>query len=46
MLWGWITTSILSMGIPKSHLASIISSPLLKSVAESTEILRPIDQVG
>ena len=30
----------------KSHLASIISNPLLKSVAESIVILRPITQDG
>ena len=46
MLWGWMITSIFSIGMPKSHRASIISRPLLKSVAESTEIFLPIDQVG
>ena len=46
MLCGWITTSIFSIGMLKSQRASIISSPLLKRVAESIEIFRPIDQVG
>ncbi len=43
---GCTTTSILSYGMPKSQCASISSRPLLASVAESTLIFRPIDQVG
>ena len=35
-----------SYGMPKSQCASISSSPLFASVAESTVIFRPIDQVG
>ena len=46
MLCGCTTTSTWSMGTPKSHRASIISSPLLNSVAESMVILRPMFQVG
>jgi hypothetical protein len=46
MLCGCTTTSILSIGTSKSHLASIISRPLLKSVALSMVILRPMVQVG
>jgi hypothetical protein len=45
-LCGWITTSILSAGAPKSQCASITSRPLFIMVAESTEILRPITQLG
>ena len=46
MLCGWITTSIAAAGRSKSQRASITSSPLFIMVAESTEILRPITQVG
>ena len=35
-----------SISTPKSHFASITSSPLLTMVAESIVILRPIDQFG
>jgi hypothetical protein len=45
-LCGWITTSILSAGAPNSQCASITSRPLFIMVAESTEILRPITQLG
>ena len=41
-----MTTSILSYGRPKRKCASISSSPLFASVAESTVIFRPIRQVG
>ena len=43
---GWITTSICSGGTPNSQCASITSRPLFIIVAESTEILRPITQLG
>ena len=43
---GWTTTSIRSPGTAKRCDASISSSPLLTMVAESIEILAPIDQVG
>jgi hypothetical protein len=43
---GCTTASTLLMGTSKSHLASIISNPLLKRVAESMVILRPMVQVG
>ena len=43
---GWMTTSILSYGSPKRKCASISSSPLFASVAESTVIFGPIRQVG
>ena len=43
---GWSTTSIRSYGIPKRKWASITSSPLLASVAESTVIFGPMRQVG
>src|SRR5437867_2964892 len=46
MLWGWITTSIRSAAKPNSQCASITSSPLFISVAESTVIFLPIFQVG
>eukprot|EP01022_Parablepharisma_sp_SALTPOND_P013892 TRINITY_DN1866_c0_g2_i1.p1 TRINITY_DN1866_c0_g2~~TRINITY_DN1866_c0_g2_i1.p1 ORF type:complete len:1951 (-),score=559.27 TRINITY_DN1866_c0_g2_i1:2287-8139(-) len=45
-LCGWITTSILSAGAPKSQCASITSRPLFIMVAESTEILRPMTHLG
>jgi len=44
--WAWTTTPMRSLGTPKSQRASISSRPLLTSVAESTEIFAPIDQVG
>ncbi len=43
---GWRTTSIRSYGTPKRKCASISSSPLFASVAESTVIFGPICQVG
>ena len=43
---GWTTTSIRSGGRPNRQWASITSSPLFISVAESTVILAPIRQVG
>ena len=43
---GWITTSIASAGTSNSQRASITSSPLFISVAESIVILRPIRHVG
>ena len=46
MDWGWTRTSIRSAPIPKSHRASITSSPLFIIVAESMVILAPIDQFG
>ena len=50
MLWiilcGWITTCICSGCRLKSHLASIISSPLFMSVAESMVIFAPMAQLG
>ena len=45
-LCGWMTTSIARRGTPNSQCASITSRPLFIIVAESTEILRPIDQFG
>src|SRR3989304_4378004 len=44
--WGWMSTSIFEGGRPKSQVASITSSPLFISVAESTVIFVPIRQVG
>ena len=46
MLCGWMRTCICSKGTSKSHLASMISSPLFIMVAESTVILSPMDQFG
>ena len=46
MLCGCTTTSIASAGAPNSQCASITSRPLFISVAESTEILRPMRQFG
>ena len=46
MLCGWMITSSCSGGMSKRNWASISSSPLFMSVAESTEILRPIDHLG
>ena len=46
MLSGCTTTLIFSKGMSNSHFASITSKPLLSMVAESTEILRPMDQLG
>ena len=43
---GCTTTSIASYGTPKSQCASISSSPLFASVAESIVIFGPIRQVG
>ena len=43
---GWTITSMRSAGRPKSQWASITSSPLFISVAESMVILLPIVQVG
>ena len=43
---GWTTTSIRSAGTSKSQRASMTSRPLFIIVAESTEILAPIDQLG
>ena len=43
---GCTTTSIASYGSPNSQWASISSSPLFASVAESTVIFGPIRQVG
>ena len=43
---GWTATSIRSYGTPNRKWASITSSPLFISVAESIVILAPIDQVG
>ena len=43
---GCTTTLILSPGVPKSHLASMISSPLFIIVAESMVILLPMLQFG
>ncbi|MND44427.1 hypothetical protein D3C80_352620 [compost metagenome] len=44
--WGWITTWICSGRALNSQRASMYSSPLLIMVAESTEILAPMDQLG
>ena len=44
--WGWITTWICSGAALNNQRASMYSSPLLIMVAESTEILAPIDQLG
>ena len=46
MLCGWITTRICSGCSANSQRASITSSALFIIVAESTEILRPITQLG
>ncbi len=43
---GWTTTSIRSYGSPKRKCASISSSPLFASVAESTVIFGPMRHVG
>src|SRR3954452_7611491 len=43
---GWTTTSMCSYGRPKRKCASITSSPLFASVAESIVIFGPIDHVG
>ena len=43
---GCMTTSIRSPGTPKSQCASMTSSPLFISVAESIVIFRPIRHVG
>ena len=46
MLSRWITTSTCCGVTPNSRQASMNSSPLFMSVAESTEILRPMTQLG
>src|SRR5207244_13268955 len=46
MLCGWITTSTCAIPTPNNQCASIISSPLLNSVAESIVIFCPMFQVG
>jgi len=46
MLCGWISTWICSGARPNSQRASMTSSALFIIVAESTEILRPITQLG
>jgi hypothetical protein len=46
MLCGWTTTSTRSCDTRNSQQASASSSPLFMSVAESTEILRPMSQFG
>ena len=46
MLCGWTTTSTRAISTSKSQRASIISSPLLNSVAESMVIFSPMFQVG
>ena len=43
---GWIITEIWSFCALKSHFASMNSKPLFIMVAESTEIFRPMLQVG
>ena len=43
---GWTRTSISCGASANSRAASITSSPLLNSVAESMLILAPIDQTG
>ena len=43
---GWTTTSIRSIGIPKSRWASITSRPLLTRVAEFSVTTGPIAHVG
>ena len=45
-LCGWMMVSIFSFGKLNNQRASMTSSPLFIIVAESTEILRPIAQVG
>ena len=46
MDWGCSKTSIASPSISNRKAASIISSPLLNIVAESSEIFFPIFQIG
>ena len=46
MLWGWTRTLIFSMGVSKSQWASMTSSPLFMSVAESMVILLPMLHFG
>src|SRR5437016_5637288 len=46
MLCGWTTTSIASGAMPNSQWASMTSSPLFMSVAESIVTLGPIAHVG
>src|SRR5207245_2767251 len=45
-LWGCTTTCTRPTSMSNNQRASIISSPLLNSVAESMVILRPITQDG
>src|SRR5436189_188940 len=45
-VWGCTTTLTRPISISKSQRASIISKPLLKRVAESIVIFRPITQDG
>jgi len=45
-LWGWTTMRIRSGVVRNSRQASMSSSPLFIMVAESTEILRPMLQLG
>ena len=45
-LCGWITTWICAGVTPNRNLASMTSSALFIMVAESTEILRPMTQLG
>src|SRR6185312_11646545 len=45
-LWGCTTTSTCSGPVPNNQQASITSRPLFIMVAESTDILRPMFQVG
>ena len=43
---GWTSTSTRSSGTGNRRTASISSSPLFIMVAESIEILAPMDQIG
>jgi hypothetical protein len=43
---GWMTMAICSGAMPNSQCASMTSSPLFMSVAESTVIFGPMRQVG
>ena len=43
---GWMTTSMRSASMPKSHFASMTSSALFMSVAESIVIFAPMRHVG
>src|SRR5437867_12177959 len=46
ILCGWTTTSTCAIPTPNNQCASIISSPLLNSLAESIVIFCPMFQVG